>query len=367
MPSSANTKLNGPVFQALRWFLYFALAAAVGLLLFTGYKANRDKNGMIESQQNLVSSFGVTAPAKRHLAAEYADKQGRLLADVPADQEKLLNPDALVVAYGEDSDLEVQPINWQEFGADLEKATGKKVSLQTYLNTVTDVADFKDGKIHIVALHAADTPYLVNNAGFIPVAVVGTDGAAIGNHLDLAVAAKSDIKKLADLKGRTLTATNPVSITGNRAAVAVLLQDAGLQPDVDYTINYSLGQTRSILGIASGEYEAAAWSNDKLQSLLRAERIKPTDYRIIYQSQVIPRFTIGYCYSLNPELAEKVRQAILNFKNTTGPADEETGQPLRFFPIEYKKDFEFVRKIDESFEPRFGAKTTKVKATSADK
>jgi phosphonate transport system substrate-binding protein len=364
-PANAKLWARGPWLELARKFLYLGLAVAVAVLLYVGYKARREDSDLKESQENLANSFGVIAQVHRQLALEYTDKQGRLMADPPPDARQLLNPDTLVLAYGEDSDLEVQPINWQELQADLEQTTGKKVATQPYTNTVSDVADFKEGRIHIVALHAADTPYLVNNAGFIPAAVLGSDSGAIGNHLDLAVAPKSGIRKLSDLKGRTLTSTNPQSITGHRAAVAVLLQDAGLRPDIDYTINYSLGQTRSILGIASDDYEAAAWSDDKLQTLLKAGRIQPTDYRIIYESHVIPRFTIGYGYNLDPGVAAKVRQAVLDFKNAGGPADEASGKPMHFVAIDYKKDFEFVRKMDESFEPRLGAKPAKSKSTPA--
>src|SRR5262249_8437393 len=149
-------------------------------------------------------------------------------------------------------------INWEDFQKHLSQVTGTKVLCQQYNNTVDDVAAVKEGKIHIVALHAADAPYLVNNAGFIPVAVVGSEGAALGNHLDLAVTPASEIKTLSDLRGHTLTCTQPTSITGYRAAIAVLLRDAKLRPNVDYTVNYSLGQTKSILGLAEGEYSAVA-------------------------------------------------------------------------------------------------------------
>jgi hypothetical protein len=80
---------------------------------------------------------------------------------------------------------------------------------------------------------------------------------------------------------------------------------------------------------------------------------------------VIPRFTIGYAYNLVPALAEKVRQTILDFKNAEGPADEEGNPPMHFIAIDYKKDFEFARQIDESFEPRIGAKPVKSKGVPA--
>ena len=142
-------------------------------------------------------------------------------------------------------------------------------------------------------------------------------------------------------------------MTGYRAAIIVLLQQAGLRPDVDYSVNFSLGQKRSVLGLVSGEFSAAALSDDKVESMLKKGSLKTSDYRMLYQSEVIPRLTIGYVYNLEPALAEKVTSAALNFANEGGAPDENTDQPMRFFPINYVADFEFVRTVDDSFDPRF--------------
>lgn len=341
--------------------MYLVLAAAVAIVVYAQYQSVKAKEMLRQSQTALTENLGVMAPVRKHLASQYTDRSGRLVADPPTDPSKLLDPDTIVVAYGEDSDLEVQPIAWEEFRARLADATGKKVELQIYQNTPDEVAQVKAAKFAVVALHTADTPYLVNNAGFIPVAVVGTDATAEGNRLDIAVPAGSKINKLSDLKDHTLTCSTPVSITGHRAAVAVLLQEASLRPDIDYIINFSLGQKRSILGLVDGEFEVAAISDDKLQSLLKSGRVKPSDFRTIYKSQVIPRFTIGYVYNLQPDLAAKITQAILDFKNEGGPVGEENSKPMHFVAVDYKKDFEFVRKIDESFDPRLGPKPAKAK------
>jgi phosphonate transport system substrate-binding protein len=116
--------------------------------------------------------------------------------------------------------------------------------------------------------------------------------------------------------------------------------------------------------VANGEFEVAALSDDKLESLLKSGDIQESDYRVIYQSEVIPRLTIGYVYNLQPELAEKVVQAILEFKNEKGDTEDSAGAPLHFVPADYKKDFDLVRRIDDSFDPRF-AKSPKGKRDSS--
>ena len=122
---------------------------------------------------------------------------------------------------------------------------------------------------------------------------------------------------------------------------------------MDYYINFSLGQRRSVVGLIGGDYQVAALSDDKVRSMLKQGSIKASDYRIIYQSAVIPRLTVGYVYNLRPQLAAQITAAAIAFGNEQGGADEDTGEPMRFLPTDYKNDFEFVRKIDDSFDPRF--------------
>jgi phosphonate transport system substrate-binding protein len=117
-------------------------------------------------------------------------------------------------------------------------------------------------------VHAADAPFLVDNYGYQPVAVMGAEGGANGNHLDIIVPAGSAIAQPADLRGHNLACTVPSSVTGYRAAVALLMENLGLRPNVDYSVVWSLKQTNSILGVANKEYEAAGVSDDKLQTLL---------------------------------------------------------------------------------------------------
>lgn len=93
-------------------------------------------------------------------------------------------------------------------------------------------------------------------------------------------------------------------------------------------------------------------SDDKVRSMLSKGTLKSDAYRVIYQSQVIPRLTIGYVYNLPPDIAAKVSHVMLKFQNEGGGTDETTGTTMRFFPIDYKKDFEFVRTIDDYFDPR---------------
>lgn len=344
-----------PLPALLRTGLYLLLAAVLGMTAISAFHAVQDRAALRATEERLVAKHGLGQTVHKKLAAGYQDKDGGLLADAPTDPEKWLNPDTLVLAHYIDADLDVdqQIVAWKDLQTHLEQATGKTIVLEEYRNTADDVAAVKAGNVQLVALHAADTPYVVNNAGFVPVAVFGSESGAHGNRLDIVVGENSPIKSLADLRGRTLTCTAPDSITGYRAAIAILAQDTGMRPDVDYSLNFSHGQKRSLLGLVEGKFEVAAVSDDKVQSMLKKGTLEPSQYHMIYQSEIIPRLTIGHVYNLAPDLADKVTAAILSFTNENGASEDDSPEPMRFFAVDYPHDFEFVRRIDDSFDPRF--------------
>jgi phosphonate transport system substrate-binding protein len=349
---------SGELLGALRVLLYAGLALAVAVVAYVAVRASQENAAMRAGQDRLTAQHGLIPLAQKKLASGYQDSQGRLIADPPSDPAQLVDPETLVIAHYDGDDDDGERVDWKALGEAITAATGRQVTMRPYVNSADEVADVRAAKIHLVALHAADVPYVVNNAGFVPVAVLGTAGAASGNHLVLAVHPKSKIKSLADVRGSRLTCTRPDSITGYRAAIAVLAQEEGMRPNVDYDVHFSLGQKRSIGGLLEAKHAIAALSADKLQEMVRAGEIKEGDYRVIYESQVIPRLTFGYSHKLEPELAAKITQALLAFDNSGAASDEGGSSPMRFIPMDYQKEFKFVRAIDSSFDPRFGEPVT---------
>jgi phosphonate transport system substrate-binding protein len=355
--------------RALRIVLLLGLAVAIGFSIDSARKTLLANASKRSSDEASVRSTGLVAPVTKGLVDPFTDLHGRMLADPPSDATKLLDPQTLVVSHIISNDPESPPFPWVQFEAHLAEVTGRKVVDEVYDNGPEAMDKLKDGRVTIVALHAADAPFIVNNYGFQPAAVLGDEVGASGNHLDIIVPQGSEIASPADLRAQSLVCTVPTSITGYRAAIVLLAENQGLRPNLDYYVTWSLKQTDSILGVAQKKYQAAAVSDDKLQTMLQAGDIAKTDFRQIYQSDVIPRTTIGWFYNLKPELAGKVKEAVLSFRPaapTTAPsladASDNTDSPdapgkqLHFIPIDYKKDFQLVRLIDDRFDPRLNVK-----------
>ena len=274
-----------------RLVLLLCLAVAVTYVGIAAKQLMREKESVRLSQEQAVATAGSMAPGHKVLAAAFSDKQGRLLADPPLSSEQCVNPDVLIVSHIDGADA-TPGSSWSEFESRLSAATGKKVVDQIYINSPDQVAAIGAGKVTLLALHAADAPFLVNNYGFQPLAVLADATGVNGHRLDLIVPAGSAIAKPADLKGHRLVCTVPSSITGYRTAIAYLMSEDGLRPNVDYEIVWSTGQKHSITGIAEKKYEAAAVSDDKVTSMVAKGTLAASQYKIIYQSPIIPRHRV---------------------------------------------------------------------------
>ena len=120
-------------------------------------------------------------------------------------------------------------------------------------------------------------------------------------------------------------------------------------PGRDYAIRYSLGHDQSIKGIAEKKYQAAAVANDVLKRAINNGTIKPDQFRSIYKSERFPSAGFGYVYNLKPELAAKVRDALLKFdwKGTSVEKEFAPSGQTKFVPVTYKDDWSLIRRIDD--------------------
>ncbi len=131
--------------------------------------------------------------------------------------------------------------------------------------------------------------------------------------------------------------------------MVLLRDDFDLQPVADLHFRYSGSHDASILGIASHKYEAAAVADDMLSRQLASGGIKQDSYRTIFQSESFPTAGLGYVYNLKPDLAKKIRAAMLSFNWKGTPLEKSlnSGSTTTFVPINYKNDWSLIRRIDD--------------------
>jgi phosphonate transport system substrate-binding protein len=311
----------------------------------------RPLEARLAAENDLVIRLsGLQNPVNHRLNPRYSDSTGDLVAEPPTDPAQLIDPPTLTISYV----YEDEPAEYKSAFADLMKhisqATGKPVVYFDAASTDDQLRALRDGKLQITTLNTGNVPLGVCEAGFVPVAALGDSSGSCKYQMEILVAASSPINSVNELRGHELTLTDPGSNSGYKAPLVLLKSDFGLLPGRDFGIRYSGGHGQSIKGLADGTYQAIAVPNDVLKIEIANGRIKPSQFRSIYKSEDFPTAAIGYEYNLKPELAAKIRAAILDFnwKGTSMEKQFASSNETCFVPINYKNDWALVRRIDDN-------------------
>lgn len=276
----------------------------------------------------------------------YCDANKDLVADFPTDPKKFKNPSTLVFTYTPVEDPAVYAKIFEPFTQNLAQCTGKKVVFYQVQSNAAEIEAMRSGRLHVGGFSTGPTAFAVNIAGAIPFAVKGTEKEFQGYHLIVIVKKDSAFKKLSDLKGHKVAHTSPSSNSGHMAPMA-LFPAEGLKPETDYKILFSGKHDQSILGVKSGDYEAAAVASDVYHRMATRGQIKEDDFRVIYQSEKFPTSSFSYAHDLEPVLRDKMLKCFYDYRF---PADMQKAfdGADRFYPVSYKKDWEVVRKVAEA-------------------
>lgn len=275
----------------------------------------------------------------------YCDEDRDLVADPPKDAAKWKNPGTLIFTYTPVEDPAVYRDLFKPFMEYLEQATDKKVTYYTVHSNAAQIEAMRSGRLHMGGFSTGPTGFSVNLAGAVPIAVKGFPTGLQGYNLILIVHADSPFQKPADLKGKKVAHTSPSSNSGNLAP-RVLLPEQGLVPEKDYEVLFSGKHDQSVMGVLSGDYDAAPVASDVFERMVRRGTVKAEDFRIIYRSAVFPTSSFAYAHDLHPDLVHKIVGAFHTYRFTEEMQKAFDGAD-RFYPITYMKDWEVVRQIAE--------------------
>jgi phosphonate transport system substrate-binding protein len=286
-----------------------------------------------------------SCPNRGQLDTAYCDANKDLVADPPADRSKWRDPSTLVWAYTPVEDPAVYANIFKPFTEHLEKCVGKRTVYFPVQSNAAEIEAMRSGRLHFAGFSTGPTGFAVNMAGAVPFAAKGTGAEVRGYNLVAIVKASSPFQKLADLKGKKVAHTSPSSNSGNLAP-RVLFPEQGLTPETDYKPMMSGGHDKSILGVASGDYEMAAVASDVYDRMITRGTIKREDFRVIYRSAVFPTSSFAHAHDLKPELADKLKQCFYSFRFPPAMQKEFNGDD-RFLPISYAKEWAVVRDVAE--------------------
>jgi phosphonate transport system substrate-binding protein len=308
-------------------------------------------NHFLHALAILVAAATMTTPLwaadacsnRGELDPMYCDANKDMVADVPTDAKKWKNPSTIVFTYTPVEDPAVYENIFKPFTTYLSKCLDKKVVFYQVQSNAAEIEAMRSGRLHVGGFSTGPTAFAVNLAGAIPFAVKGYDKEFQGYNLIMIVKTNSPYQKLSDLKGKKVAHTSPSSNSGNLAPRA-LFPAEDLVPDKDYKVLFSGKHDQSIMGVNSGDYDAAPVASDVFVRMAHRGQIKEADFRIIYRSQKFPTSSFAYAHDLDPNLADKMLSCFYDFRFPPEMQKAFEGAD-RFFPINYRTTWEVVRVV----------------------
>jgi phosphonate transport system substrate-binding protein len=280
------------------------------------------------------------------LDAQYCDRDGDLVADLPTDPSQWVDPDTLIFSYTPVEDPAVYQSVWQGFLDHLSETTGKKVMFFPVQSNAAQLEAMRSGRLHIAGVNTGSNPIAVACAGFAPFAIMASKGGTFGYEMEIIVPADSEIMSPADLKGRSLAFTSPTSNSGFKAPSALLKSEFGLEADKDFKTAFSGKHDNSVMGVANKDYEAAAIANEVMLRMFDRGVVDKAKIRTIYKSETFPTTGYGLAHNLHPAVAAKIKQAFFTYSWEGSELQKEFQEVDRFVAIYHKTDWAVIRKID---------------------
>ncbi|OZH55369.1 phosphonate ABC transporter substrate-binding protein [Hydrocoleum sp. CS-953] len=124
----------------------------------------------------------------------------------------------------------------------------------------------------------------------------------------IAVRQDSDLKSLADLKGKTLE-LGKVGITGSYLGQIKMLMDAGLNPKSDVKILSS--DDYRLKGLKNGEVDAWGRTLHRYESSLKNEGASEKDYPLLAKGKPLPNDVFIASSKLEPMLVDEIGRRML--------------------------------------------------------
>jgi phosphonate transport system substrate-binding protein len=306
--------------------------------------------------KRIVAALAVTmalafpAHAEFKLDSRYQDADGDLVADIPTDESQLVDPDTLIFAYTPVEDPAVYADVWAGFLEHMEEVTGKNVSFFPVQSNAAQLEAMRAGRLHISGFNTGSNPIAVACAGFRPFAMMAATDGSFGYEMEIIVPAKSEADNIEALRGGQIAFTQETSNSGFKAPSAILKSEFDMLAGEDFTPAFSGSHDTSILGVANGDYQAAAIANSVKTRMIERGVISADQVKTIYKSQTFPTTGYGTVYNLRPELQDKIREAFFSFPWEGSALQEEFSKSgeSQFIEITFKDDWAVIRQIDEA-------------------
>lgn len=185
------------------------------------------------------------------------------------------------------------------------------VKLQIVDDYSAEVLAMKNGKLDVAEFGPLGFVFASQKAGAEPVAsFANADGKLSTYKAGIWVDKSSPVKRLEDLKGKTLALSEPGSTSGD-ALPRYALQQIGIDAKKDLKVDYAGGHPESLLALTKGKVDAGEINTQQAATSKTEGQFDASKFRQIWSSDPIPNDPITVASSLDPAVKEKIKKALL--------------------------------------------------------
>ncbi|MDP3538849.1 MAG: phosphate/phosphite/phosphonate ABC transporter substrate-binding protein [Azonexus sp.] len=216
------------------------------------------------------------------------------------------------------TNAEAQLAQYRPLIQQLEKALERRIAVIPTPSYGTVIEGLLAGGIDLAEVGPASYAIAMNRGAKIT--TFATFSLRKGTHTDSASAYRSllivrrdkGLKKIEQLRGKTLSLTDPASTSGALLPRQAISQMTGtLLESYFQRVTFAGSHDRAIDAVQKGLVDAAFVSSTRLDEALRRGKIRPDEISVLWKSSPIPYDPIVLNQRLCPELASRIKKVFL--------------------------------------------------------
>jgi phosphonate transport system substrate-binding protein len=252
---------------------------------------------------------------------------------------------------GEDTEKSVQLRD--NMAEAMSQAIGLPVTIYRATDYTAAVEAMRTGQAQLAGLGPFSYVSARERSGAEALVVTATNGKS-GYYSVIITRKDSDIKSLADLKGRTFAFVDPESTSGNIVPSDMILTELA---DMNLTFDdlhtdgaffksamYAGTHPSAIQAVVKGNVDAAGVSASTLANQVEKGNVNMDELTILIQSELIPASPIAIRKDLPQELKDKVLEFLLGYDN-----EEYFGGPGKRYVKTNDADYDYLAKLKEKY------------------
>ena len=239
----------------------------------------------------------------------------------------------------------------------LKEKTGKSIEFFMPTSYASVIEGMVNGWVHI-GVHGPNSYVLAKEKD--PNLEVFATYAKLKGHFQeegpgyravLVVRADSDFDSIESLKGTIVGLADPASTSGNLMPRMVFGELIGTGPELEQYFSkvvYTGGHDQSALAVKEGRVDDAFVATHRLDNVIDRGLAKTEDYRVLWQSGIIPQDPMVYRTDLCEPIKAAIRDAFLTLHENPDAKPFFDGIKSTKFVAMQDSDYDIIRKLVEA-------------------